>query len=60
MKVHSRVASDPAEISHAAEAIVRVDVEDILDGHGSTEEESSNGVQDTLGLASRSRGLGKY
>lgn len=51
------MASDPAEISHAAELVVGVDVEDVLDGHSSAEEEATDGVHDPLGLASRSRGL---
>lgn len=52
MYSHLRVASNPAEIGHAAKLIVGVHFEDILDGHGGTEKVATNGVHDTLGLAS--------
>lgn len=51
------MASDPAKVSHAAEFVVGVGVEHVFDSHGSTEEESSDRVHDTLGLASGARGL---
>ena len=51
------MASNPAEISHATELVVGVHFEDILDGHGGTEEVATDGVHDTLGLASRAGSL---
>ena len=51
------MASDPANVSHAGELVVWVDIEDVFDGQGSTEEVSSGGMDDALGLASRSGGL---
>ena len=46
------MTGDPAEVSHAAEAVVGVDVEGILHGQGSAEEETTDGMHDTLRLAS--------
>ena len=54
---YSRVASDPAKVGHAAEAVVGVNVKAVLHGHGRTKQEAGNGVQDTLGLSSRARSL---
>ena len=51
------VASDPANVSHTAEDVAGVDIEDILDGQCSTEKVATGGVDDTLGLASGSRSL---
>ena len=51
------MARDPAKISHAAELVVRVDVEDVFDGHGSTEKETTDRVHDALGFTSRAGGL---
>ena len=51
------MTSDPAKVSHTTELVVRVHVEDVLDGHGSTKKESTNGVHDTLWLTGRARGL---
>ena len=52
-----RVSSDPADISHASEAIVGVDIEDVLERHRSREEVASGGVNNSLGLSGRSRCL---
>lgn len=51
------MTSDPAEVGHAAELVVGVNVEDVLDGHCSAEEEATNGVHDALWLASGARSL---
>jgi hypothetical protein len=54
-----RVACDPAEIGHAAEAVLRVDIEYVFHSHSGTEEETADRVHDALRLARRSRGLTK-
>jgi hypothetical protein len=54
---YSRVASDPTDIGHAGELVLGVDIKDILDGQGSAEEVTTSGVDDTLGLAGRTRRL---
>ena len=51
------MTGNPTKVSHAAEAVVGVNVEGILDGESSTEEEATNGVHDTLWLTGRARGL---
>lgn len=52
-----RMARDPTKVSHATEAIIRVNVEGIFNGDSRAEKEATNGVHDTLGLASRARSL---
>ena len=52
-----RVAGNPAKVSHATESIIGVNIEDIFDSNCSTEEISSDGMHDTLGLAGRSGSL---
>ena len=51
------MTSDPSKISHAAESIIRVDVESILDGDGSAQEVASDGVQYALWFAGGPRCL---
>ena len=51
------MTSDPAKVSHTTELVVRVHVEDVLDGQRGTEEVTAGGVYDTLGLAGRPRSL---
>ena len=50
------VASDLADVGHARK-LVGVDIEDVFDGHGGTEQVASRGVDNTLRLAGRARGL---
>ena len=52
-----RVSGDPANVSHAPEAIVGVDIENVLDSQRSGEEVTSGGVHDSFGLSGRSRCL---
>ena len=56
-RCNPRVASDPAQVSHAAELIIWVNIEDIFHGHGRAEEETSDGMHDTLRLAGRTGSL---
>lgn len=51
------VTSDPADITTAEEAVIVVDVKDILSGHGSTQEVTGGGVHDTLGLSGGTGGV---
>jgi hypothetical protein len=53
----SRVACNPANISHACETVVGVDVEDIFDSEGCTEEISACGVDHALRFARGAGGL---
>ena len=52
-----RVAGDPADIGHTSELVLGMDIEDVLEGQGSSEEVTSSGVNDTLWLAGGPRGL---
>lgn len=47
------VTGNPADVTATEEAVVVVDVKDVLAGHGSTEQVTGSGVHDTLGLAGR-------
>lgn len=51
------MSRDPANIGHACELIIWVDIKDIFDSHGSTEKITSGRVNDTFGFTSRSRSL---
>jgi Ca2+-binding RTX toxin-like protein len=51
------VTGNPADIGHAGELVLGVDIEDVLDGQGSSEKVTSSGVNDTFWFASGSRGL---
>ena len=55
--VNSRVAGDPADVGHTCEFVVRVNVEDILDGDCCTEKVTTGGMHNTLRLSGRARGL---
>ena len=48
------MTGDPADVGHAGEAVIWVDVEDVLDGESGAQEVATGGVDDALGLASRS------
>ena len=51
------VASDPADITTTEEAVIVVDVKDILSGQGSTQEVTRGRVHDTLGLPGGTGGV---
>ena len=53
------MTGDPADIGHAGELVLGVNIKDILEGQGSSEKVTTSGVNDTLWLASGSRGLEK-
>lgn len=51
------VASDPTDITTTEVSVALVDIEDVLAGHGSAKQVTGSGVQNTLGLASGTRGV---
>ena len=51
------MARNPSNVGHACETIAGVDVKDVFDSQGGTEQIATGGVNDTFGLASRARGL---
>jgi hypothetical protein len=52
-----RVTSDPADIGHARELVVGVNVKGVFDSHSSAKEVAAGRVYDTLGFAGRAGGL---
>lgn len=52
-----RVTGNPTNIGHAAEPILGVDIEDVLDGQGGSEKVTSSGMDNTFWFASGTRGL---
>ena len=56
---YSRVTGDPAKVSHATEAVLRMDVKAVLHSHGGAEQEATNSVHDALWLACGAGGLKK-
>jgi hypothetical protein len=52
-----RVTRDPTNVSHTGEPVIRMDVKDILDGHGRREKVSSSGMDNSLGFSGGSRRL---
>ena len=52
-----RVTSDPANIGHAGELVLGVDIKHILDGQGGSEKVTSSGVDNTFWFTGGSRGL---
>lgn len=51
------VTSDPTDVTTTEVTVAVVNVEDVLASHGSSEQVTSGGVHDTLGLASGTRGV---
>lgn len=51
------VSGDPANVTTAEEAIVVMNVKDVLAGHRGTKEVAGSSVHNTLGLTSRTRGV---
>lgn len=51
------MTSNPSDIGHTSKLVFGVNIKDVLDGEQSTEEVSTSRVNDTLGLASRTRSL---
>lgn len=51
------VTSDPADITTTEEAVIVVDVKDVLAGQSSTQEVTCGGVHDTLGLSGGTGGV---
>jgi len=51
------VTGDPADIGHTSEPILGVDIENVLDGQGSSKKVTSSGVDNTFWFASGTRGL---
>ena len=51
------MTSNPTNVGHACELVVRVYIEDIFDGQGGTEEVSTSGMNDTLRLPGGARSL---
>ena len=49
--------SDPANVGHASELVIGVNVKDVLDGQSSAKEVATSGVHDTLGLTGGSGSL---
>lgn len=56
-RMNLRVPSDPADISHAGEPVIRMDVEDIFMGEGCAEQVSGRRMYDTFRLARGARRL---
>jgi len=52
-----RVTSNPANIGHAGELVLRVDIEDVLDGQGGSKKVTGSGVDNTFWFTSGSRCL---
>ena len=51
------MTGDPADIGHAGEPVLWVDIEDVLEGQGGSEKVTTSSVNNALWLASGSRGL---
>lgn len=52
-----RMTSDPTDIGHTSEAIIFMDVKDVLVSESGTEEVSTGGMYHSFGFSSRSGGL---
>jgi hypothetical protein len=51
------VTGNPANIGHASELVLGMDVKDVLDGQGGSDKVTSSGVNNTFWFTGRSRGL---
>jgi hypothetical protein len=51
------VTGNPANVGDAGIPVLGMDIEDVLEGQGSTEKVTTGGVDNTFWLASGSRGL---
>lgn len=49
--------NSPADVGHAREFVSGVDIEDVFDCESGAEQVTTGGVDDTLRLAGRARGL---
>jgi hypothetical protein len=49
------MSSNPTDISHASELVIRVDIKDVFYSKGGAKEVSSSGMDNTLGVSCRSR-----
>ena len=52
-----RVTGNPANISHAGEPVLGMDIEGVFEGHGCSKEVTCSGVDNTFRFTSGSRGL---
>ena len=52
-----RVTGNPANIGHTSKLVLRVDIEDVLDGQGGSEKVTGGGVDNTFWFTGGSRGL---
>lgn len=53
------MAGNPTDIGHASKFVSRVDIEDKLERQCGTKQVTTSGVDEALGLASRTRSLRK-
>lgn len=56
-RLYVRVSGDPADIGHAGEPVIGMEIEDILDGQRCAEYVPSRRVYDTLRLSRGTGGL---
>jgi len=51
------MASNPTDVSHTRELVIGMDIEDIFHSQSSTQKVTPSGMDNALGLASRTRSL---